>query len=686
MRRAMSPKVPERALHALPAAALALVLSWAAWERFRLPMTPSADPDLWVYLAPGLSALTGHGFTHVYGQCFLYPGFLYALLRIGGDFRWITVVQSSLGLGTGVLFYACWRCLRPFLVSSPLPTAAYRLLGAALVGIYLLSTASISFERALRPEAIFPFFVSLHLYCNLRFIRFRFHDPQSRRAVTNGSLAVFFSVMAFLLKPSFTGSLILGNLPVVVSLFLPGPSALKKIALVGLPAVAVGALLLGPEWKLRQSDELGSLFVARSLFSIHADFIDDQMARDLAAGEQGRYPRAFLVEAHAALTQSLRESRTGVGKYWPTLGFNPDYLVYGDTEHRPFAEWVDDHLPDNNARAAFYRYHYRRAVNQQPAKMAAKALRQLGAFYRFGDCPAYLADDRLDLADSYQLAATVLETQPATLYHFSYDALTHDVALLRNIRDEIGPFRLTQRASRWLAKWYFTLLLGAFALAAGTRWLPAVRREYGATLTVLCLLYAYNFGTVFSLAITHSLDVGRYSRYQLVYTLLPEGVSIWLLAQVAFTVVADRTRSLRRRVYDRWASRPLLTPRHEGAHSRAPVVSAWLRWYVFGWSAENGSSLSNSLTQCVRCRPWVTLLGVTGLVLCLSGLATSVSSWRQAHKRGHHYKISKVLASPVLFGAGLATFHVGLLLGSQSGKPGAYGARTRNLRRDRAAL
>ena len=89
--KALMPKLTlSRWPHALPALMLALVFGWAAWERFRLPLTPCVDRDVWAYLSPGLDALLGEPFREWFGQCFLYPWFLYALLRVGGSFRWIT--------------------------------------------------------------------------------------------------------------------------------------------------------------------------------------------------------------------------------------------------------------------------------------------------------------------------------------------------------------------------------------------------------------------------------------------------------------------------------------------------------------------------------------------------------------------------------------------------------------------
>ena len=72
-----------------------------------------------------------------------------------------------------------------------------------------------------------------------------------------------------------------------------------KLLLVAVPVLAATLLLIWPEWMLRQRDPTGPLYLAQSLFSIHADLINDQMAEDLArltptpvlAAVSGRYAR-----------------------------------------------------------------------------------------------------------------------------------------------------------------------------------------------------------------------------------------------------------------------------------------------------------------------------------------------------------------------------------------------------------
>lgn len=301
MRKSRSPRL----VNAVPLLALVVLFSWAAWERFRLPLVPFAVPDVWAYLGPASGSLVGEQFREWQGQCFLYPIFLYVILRVAGSFQWITLVQALCGLATGALMFACWIELRHFLPKSRLPGLGFKLLGAVLSSVYLFSTATVEFEHTLCPEAVFPFAVVLQIYCNLRFIRHRFHQREPTIALVAGGLAVFLSVTASLLKPSFSGVLLFANLPVIISLFREGQPLRGKLLLLGLPLGAAALLLIWPEWRLRETAH--SVYLAQSLFTrhvstrypseflasthlslIHSDLIDKQIAQDIAPGPGNR--------------------------------------------------------------------------------------------------------------------------------------------------------------------------------------------------------------------------------------------------------------------------------------------------------------------------------------------------------------------------------------------------------------
>src|SRR5207237_8412157 len=97
---------------------LALVFAGAIWQRFKLPLDPIADPDTWGYLSPALRKLTGAEFGHTNGRNFVYPGFVFLVLRLFADFRAITIAQHFLGLLAGAVFLLSCKCAL-FFVYSP---------------------------------------------------------------------------------------------------------------------------------------------------------------------------------------------------------------------------------------------------------------------------------------------------------------------------------------------------------------------------------------------------------------------------------------------------------------------------------------------------------------------------------------------------------------------------------------
>ena len=516
-----------RCLNSFALLTLTVVFGWAAWERFRLPLTPFVDPDVWAYLGPALDTLLGERFRNWFGQCFLYPWFLYILLRLGSSFRWITLVQGLLGLGTGALLFACWMELRRLLPASRVPAFVFKLLGAELVAVYLFSTATIQFERTLRPESVFPFVVILQVYCNLHFIRACLLEGRQSRFLLSGGSAVFLSIAASLLKPSFSGVLLLANLPTIIFLFWTDQPLRCKFPLVAVPVVAAALLLLWPESTFRQRDPTASRYLFESLFSIHADLINKQMEQDLTGHAVTPFPPRFLASTHAALTEALRDSRGENGKYWPALGFNPDYLRFGGPGKPPFLRQLTSLLGNEDQTAEFCRYYYWRTMRGQPAGMAVKIARQFAVFYSPWNCPAYLTYKSFSLAEQYRQGTACLISQPKLQRYSAGATLLADATALTDSPLRIGPYKLTGWINRFLSKTHLCWCLWAGLLTVFA-WRKPSLFAFRKVAPVLLLLYGYNFGTVLMLAIGHSLDVGRYSQYQFAYTLLPDFVSIWL--------------------------------------------------------------------------------------------------------------------------------------------------------------
>ncbi len=120
-----------------------ILFAYAAWQRFAVPLDPVADPDTWGYLSPALRELTGGAFGHTSGRNFLYPGFLYLLLRAFGDFRAITVAQHFLGLLAGGVLLLTWRRTRCFVANPRVSLGSHHVLGLLAAAIFLLASEPI---------------------------------------------------------------------------------------------------------------------------------------------------------------------------------------------------------------------------------------------------------------------------------------------------------------------------------------------------------------------------------------------------------------------------------------------------------------------------------------------------------------------------------------------------------------
>src|SRR5438270_13998842 len=103
--------------------AVAALFALAVWQRFALPLDPVADPDTWGYVGPALQKLVGAGFVHTDGRNFVYPAFLFVVLRIFGSCRAIVITQHLLVRAAGGLLLLTWLPARVFVPRSRLSRA-----------------------------------------------------------------------------------------------------------------------------------------------------------------------------------------------------------------------------------------------------------------------------------------------------------------------------------------------------------------------------------------------------------------------------------------------------------------------------------------------------------------------------------------------------------------------------------
>ncbi len=511
--------------------AVAIVFIWAAWQRFSLPLDPIADPDTWGYLAPALRKLIGAEFGHQNGRNFVYPAFVFLLLRVFGDFRAIVIVQHLLGLLAGAMLLITWWRARVFVPESRLSSAVHDGSGLVAGAIFLLAGESIRFEMQLRPEGVCAFLVSLNLYLVVQFTACWFVEKRFWAAVGAGIGIAFTSVLLASAKPSFALAGAVALLPVGISFFGRG-LVRQRLALVG-GAILSAALLLVPEHFLGRWDENTRTFLPITLFVNHANLIRDQMADDLQHDVAIPYSRAWFGQVQSALSTEIAKSHAArPGHFW-SLGFDPDYLMYDDSSI--VAQLRRDFENDVPALCAFYWYCYGRIWRERPFLVLGRDGGQMGLFYS-QMCPAYNRDKSLHLADLHDLGTTVLHLPPYpelwTRYPPAVEFVHRAETLARSapVIWQSVPFRFVLS---FLAGTYVPLLLGTIVLGTVFLFQRNYRRRFGWLAVLVALIYSYNAASCLEVAIVNSLEVRRYATVQMFFTLLAQFFALWFLCEIA---------------------------------------------------------------------------------------------------------------------------------------------------------
>ena len=503
------------------------VFFFAAWRRFSLPLDPIADPDTWGYLSPAVHQLTGIGFVHE-GRNFLYPEFLWILLRAFGDFRAITIAQHLLALAGGGLFLATWRRSRLFLRDSRLIEPGHDLLGLIATGVFLAAGEPIRAEMQLRPEAICAFLLSLNLYFAIGFISRTFVLKQ-KPAVGFGIGTALSAILLFSVKPSFGFMALVPLLPLGI-FFLRRGSFRQKLAL-GIGIVGGGTILLLPDYFRQRSDDLAIAFLPTTLFVIHADLIRDQMADDLQFHARVPYSPEWLSGVHDRLTAEIAKSAAAEPEHSLSLGFSPDYLMYNGTS---IAAKLGDEFGENvSPLYEFYRFYYWRVWQQRPLQMLRKIWRQFVLFYQ-PLCPAYDRQKVIKLIPWYELTGSSLDRDP---YRETWKRYPPAVDFMRRAEmlsgsaPSIEQSKVVRRTVVFLAVMYLPLLsLTAILGALSLRWRD-LRQRIGWLLVLALFIFAYNAAACLEVAVVHSLQFPRYLTVQFTITSLAEFVALWLVLE-----------------------------------------------------------------------------------------------------------------------------------------------------------
>ena len=489
----------------------ALVLAWAAFQRFSLPLVPAFDPDIQGYLNPALSALAGGPFIQVEQRAFLYPAILLAVLKGTGSLAGIVVFQHLTSLACGVVWMVIWRAWVAFLPKSGVRLYVVPWIGLAGAALYLWGADTIFFGIQVRPEAVFPLFASLQVACQMLYIHARWPVQQAAEGrwglYLSGAGALLFAAMAYNLKPSWgfavlTSPLLLvagiifrrGALPVGATVWpLILGALLAGLFVVGLPRV------LGwvPE---RESSD----FLPKHLFSVHADIILDNLQGQVAGGRAAPDDLRFA----GSLARSVEESRAALGPY-RLLGHNPDYLMYGSSA---LAELPG--VTSGQERRSYYLKTYLDSLRHFPARYLRKWLIQMRAAVM--PDPKFLFRPIGKLKKLYQISSACRTPPPPSLPPDLARSLESAAAETQRLAEALPEKTRTgpgwMRAVAQAGSVLLGLSLGVCLVSLAV--LPFCPAGHERAVLSSALIAGSFLLSSLTVALVHSFDIDRYNSLQ----------------------------------------------------------------------------------------------------------------------------------------------------------------------------
>ncbi len=510
------------------------LFSVAAQKRFSWPQVPLADKDPG-YLWPALIKLNGGVFLHIQGLNFLYPGMVHLVLRTCGDFRAISVIQHFLGLVGGALFLATWSRLADFFPKPRLNRIAHEAIGLWGAAIYLLSNTPILLEMRIRSDALCMFFEALVFWLIIQFFYYRVVLPDALKAIIYAAAGVISAFLLASLKPSFTLMACFAVAPVIWLTLNAKWKLTPKVTFFCITVPIIAALTL-TEHHLRRNDQAVKTFLPETLFIIHANIIQAQMAADLKNDKTDGYPREWLQVASDDLKKEIERSRHQ--HPFPVLGFQPNYLMNGSDSL--LDHW--DHQLGEEPFLRFLHYWYWHSMVKRPLAFAEEITRQLEVFYST-NCPAFRTYKILRLSSSAYAArfSAVSDSQTSTLLLHS-KAGSDFLERTNQLRFADIVIRQDKRVRAWdalCARTYLAIFLLSVPLAG---WFlfrrPGAEHSQWPAFLVL-FLYSANFGNVLGISIIHTMEVNRYSMVLFITALLAQLYAIRWLLEIALARLSE---------------------------------------------------------------------------------------------------------------------------------------------------
>jgi hypothetical protein len=337
-------------------------------------------------------------------------------------------------------------------------------------------------------------------------------------------------------KPSFGIATVLTSLPVWISLILPGRPWRERGTLAAAAILPAALLLFLPEHIMKRSDPWAAIFLPETLLSAHAVLVEQQMGEDLASNAPLPFPRDQVQAAYDMLGAELKKAPPVIAVQEQYLtSYKPDYLLleyimYGNSFCVNFP--IKMHLTPWQF-GHFCMTWYLRALLHHPGGMAAKAEGQLALFYASRN-PVYWFGKTMDLSSTQYARAGTLMAFANNLGAGS-PAVTRYIDATKRLAGESVGIPQARRFVEWLrffADNYMDLLW--IAVVTPVLLIPCpLRRHFLWLIAALWLAYSYNFGNSLTIALVHSMEVNRYTRIQLIFTIFAQCLTLAMLLELA---------------------------------------------------------------------------------------------------------------------------------------------------------
>lgn len=485
---------------------LIALVAVAAVARFHLPPVAISEWDSWGWLSPALNWLGGNGFREEFEREWLYGAFVAFCLRLTGSFSGYIIIQQILGLAAGVLMWMTWRRWISLFPRHALLEIASILPGLFLVALHLFNATTIAFELSIRPEAIMAFVALLQLYCVVSFCRARWQVRNAAACIAFGALAIPLAWAMYVLKPNWALAVPATTLPVFLGVFGGGPRPMRWFPPV-LGCLLVVFTLWLPDKLLFIRTAQTRVVLPMTLFTIHADVIREAMSRELQDAQLSPGRRQFLEEFLPELDREMENAVKGK-RFYPRIGFDPDYLMYRSSLFPLLTERWKFSKPEL---AAFCRESFLLGLRRNPLGYAHKVSTQMGYFFLPDDGTFFRK--RVEMGPLYNYVLGTLPATPDEKWNPETRNLmqtyTAQVRQMTGTAYELKGVRTFRNLLRMLGSWSPVIEIFFFvSLAACLAWKPLFPLRLPGLAALI--IFAAPAGNALTIALVHALDNSRY--------------------------------------------------------------------------------------------------------------------------------------------------------------------------------